>query len=301
MSTEDPNAPASDNPEGSPQLRESLTKRLQRIGTEPAPNPKGKGIVLALLGLVLIGAVVEMFMGKGAASNAIDRARSENPAGATATGPVQPEAPEGTEPDAPAVPPTAFSEIEIPADMPEEYGRQLAGDLSALGGSYLGTQLPRTAVLSAVRALPARLARAPAGHEEAAYGLALERAAEMVERGFERSAALELTLDLMPDVPAGAQSILDRIMLAARSRGLADPQAANAALMLLDALPNTGGAVTLALIEEVVVDPTRPLITRLLAAKALEGHEVNPNVLRLAEDEDTHRLLRAALRRNEGG
>lgn len=245
--------------------RTGIAGRVEAASKMQAPPPKGRGLVMIILAVVVLAALVWDFMGKGAASRAVGRA------GSNAERPSAPPKPgsdsdQGTPSAAPSKGP-----LQVSIPMGNATLSMSAADAVARFAATSGEEREafRAQVLEALRKPAARSGRQ--GIE------AFETAAR-----FARGAG-----------PAGAKQLRQLRLLALVA--LSDDARAPAAILFLKQLPEQGGADTMALLDEVILDPERPLRVRIEAARARSADGRPAELEKLASDPATHPSLVDAL------
>ena len=288
-----------------PKAPAGLAGKVGHTARQRPPDPKGKGIALALIaGIAVVAAIYQIATGSGAGKTVRDiRAREAHDADTKERSPIAPRAPR-EEPLATPPPNPRPVEIEVEgleggddlppmpgADipMPEAIGERTAGrlrlSLNALTSGGLVAE-------SGIRELPLILADAAEDEREAVRGIVVDTLASLVGSrrlgGPAFDAAIRLAAD---DVPG-----LGPITLAALGRGLKEDRGAPAALVYLGELPAQDREASAAAVAALVKDRGRPLHLRVLAARALVGWDlVDEALAALAADPRTPAVLRKAL------
>ncbi len=273
--------PASSAPR--PTSDRSLSARLREIADRRPPEPPGKGIVLATLGVVLLAGLVWTFTKGGPVKAHMDaeRARAERqaeqerqlaeaaaarptpslpgPASAQAppsgTAPVPP-APAPAPAGAPGVAPPAAPTAPPPAPaVPGEAAPEMTAD----GGLVVGhvSELVDRA-LGAPPEQRARLRQAYLGFFAATVSDPRWRRTILIE-------AARLAPDTVPEEAAALALVTEE----ATGPALEAPGDAAAAVLFLGSLRDRGGPKGLAALERLVLAPARGVELRVLAAHAL--------------------------------
>ena len=243
--------------------RGAIARRVEAAARARAPEPKGRSLVMMILGVVVLGALIWDFTGRGSASRGITQAAG---AGKRPVAPARND-PGGT--DAPSEVPDGSFHIAITigkatlsmsaADAVQRFG--------ALAGEERETF--RAQVLEALGE--------PAGRTDGVCAEAFEAAARFAPE-------------------AGAASVKHLLQLKLRALvALGDDTSAPAAILFLRQLPAGGGAETMTLLDEVILDAGRPLRVRIEAARGRSVAGRPAELDALAQDPATHPSLRAAL------
>ncbi len=237
--------------------RTGIAGRVEAASKMHAPAPKGKGLVMMILGVVVLGALIWDFTGHGAASRAVNKGRRDD---------KQPVAPVkgGTG--------AATGSLQIAIVMGKGKLSMSAADaverFQALAGEE--REAFRAQVLIGLADPAGRVG--PHAHE------AFEVGARMVEGAGESSAR---PIRKLRRLAWGA---------------LAHNEAAPAAILFLKQLPDSGGAETMDALDEVILDAQRPLAVRVEAARARNKTDRPAALDKLAADTSTHPSLRDALK-----
>ncbi len=245
--------------------RGGIAGRVEAASKMHAPAPKGKGLVMMILGVAVLGALIWDFTGRGAASRAVGRSAGN------AERPVAPSRPDG-EPGRPAPgAPDADGPLQIQLRIGNATLAMSAADAVARFGSAEGEDRAtfRAQVLEALVK--------PAGLKGRAGTEAFETAARFVR-----------------DAEPASQKHLLQLKLRALV-ALTDDTRAPAAILFLKQLPESGGAEAMALLDEVILDDARPLRVRIEAARARGTEGRPPELEKLLKDPATHPSLVDAL------
>jgi hypothetical protein len=274
----DPSTPRTPRPGG-------LADRMAKIASQRPPPPKGKGVVLVLVGLAVTYAVIHSFVLGGGSGERLRKevdAREVKPQVAS-EGPAE-DVPTPSPRETPPLPPSE-PEWQVPPGLPDELASSLRRDGIAAAGSD-----PARA-RAAVARLPEAVARAPESVRAATRAFVSDRLAEAVARGTARKEALEAAIALQP-----SQADAGPLLAAVAAYGLADDAAAPSALLFLESFADRGGPQAVAAMDAVVLDGARPLTVRVLAAKARPEGELPEALARLRDDPATPPALAGALR-----
>lgn len=261
--------PPAGDPEGrSPgrTQRESqgIRGRVEAAAKAHAPAPRGKGVVMLLLGLAVVAALIWDFTGRGAASRAVRESADDGER------PVPREGPTGDHPEPPASP---AAEFRIDVEVKEGATLSMTPyDAAAYVDSPEKDEPPglRRRVLEALVE--------PAGDKGSRARIALETAAWLA-----RGAG--------PDCTA----TLARLSLEAYP-ALEDDRTAHAAILFLSSLPDRGGDLGAVSLDDVILDARRPLHLRIAAARVRPAEGRPQAIEDLASSPATHPALREALR-----
>ncbi|MDA1194727.1 MAG: hypothetical protein O2894_06040 [Planctomycetota bacterium] len=248
--------------------RTGIAARVESASKMSAPAPKGKGIVLMLLGVVVLAALIHDFMGRGAASEKvreIDRQQGE-----AVAAPTNPDGDRAASPE--------------PAGVEAVY-------LTVRDGGQELRLTPSAAIVY--------FTTAPADKQsEIRPKLLAGLAAEAGKRGPQAREVYELASHLLEGVSEESDTLagpLAELTLAAIGV-LENDAAAPAALLFLRSVPGGVPALAVHALDKVILERGRPLHVRIAAAEA-RPEAGRPERLRaLAEDPGTHPALRAALR-----
>lgn len=257
---------AGDPPGQAPASRSGIAGRVEAAAKARAPSPPGKGLVVMLLAVVVMGALIWDFMGNSSASRAVSRGIVEGEK------PIAQDAPGGA------------------ADGPSSAGSDASGAF---------TFVLQDPVAGAVQLGVDEAFWRLAGAEEAERaGLREQFLAQLVkpsgQRGVPGRVALETAARFAEGAEPASATLVAQITLRAFS-GLRDDTVAPGALLFLSRLPDHGGPHAFTALDEIIVDPERPLMLRVQAAQ-LRPVEGRPEpVERLAQDPATHPALRDAL------
>jgi hypothetical protein len=259
----DPEEPSPGRPE---RKASGIAARVEAAAKHRAPAPKGKGIVMLLLGAAVIAALIWDFTGRGAAGRAIRESVDDGER------PVAKDAP--TEPDTPRAADPKDDDL-IDVEVKEGASLSMSPlDAAAFVGSAPAEERPvlRRRVLAALVD--------PAGGTGHRARHALEAAAWLAREADEESGGTlaQLTLKAYP--------------------ALEDDRTAYAAILFLAALLERGGVVSPvggAALDGVILDAKRPLHLRIAAARIRPAAGRPQRVEALASDPATHPALREAL------
>ncbi len=253
--------PTADKPAGLGKAPMGIRGRVEAASKAHAPAPKGKGLVMMIIGVAVLGALIWDFTGRGAASQAVRKAHDDGKR------PVPKQRPDGGTPAAaPRPTPTALV-LRIKRD-----------------GALI--ELPPEAAAS-------MLSQAPADVRAALHGKILAGIVEALRAGadgrqvFEAAARFQEGAENDPAI----QQLILRALATLKSN-----DAAPAAILFLSRLPNRGGALTAAALDEVIVDDSRPLHVRLAAANARPDTPKPPALDALMKSPATHPALVDALK-----
>jgi hypothetical protein len=287
-----------------------LANRIERLAQQRPPAPKGRGIVLVLIGLAMVWAMIETFTRGSSAGRAVEKShKNERP---PVSAPPDPQAlpapvdvPQGPDlsqglpgpvdvpQDPEAAPPVQTSfDVALPDGLPPALARDLRLNLGSLGD--LQTSFPQ-GVDQALREIAPLVGRTPEAQRAAVRAMVFQALARAAKRPRFRRGAYEAASWLLPD--AGEESeetVLDLLILAGRG-ALQDDTAAPAVIAFLDAYPHSPGPAAVAALDATVLDAARPLHIRVAAARARPTDKRSAKVDALASDPDTHPLLRAAI------
>ncbi len=280
-----------------------LANRIERLAQQRPPAPKGRGIVLILIGLAMVWAMIETFTKGSSAGRAVEKNHEgERP---TVSAPRDPKAPGDPVPQSPLpqdlerAPPVRTSfDVEVPEGLPPAIARDLRLNLGSLGD--LGTSFPQ-GVDSALREIAPIVERTPEAKRGEVRALIFQALASAAKRPRFRRGAYEAATWLLPD--AGEESddgVLELLILAGRG-GLDDNKTAPAVIAFLNAYPHSPGPAAVAALDAAILDSERPLHIRVAAAKARPMEKRSAKVDALAEDTDTHPMLRAAIGSPDAG
>ena len=241
------------------------------------PDPKGKGLVMIILAVGVLGGLAWEFSGHGAASKAtreaVERQRREaelNEGQPIAKdNPADKDTPTTAPRRAPDVSDAPFIELKIDA-MNAKLPPALAV-AAWVKSAPEKREAMRVAILDAL--LPLAKKNGRAGQE------AFEAAAWLVEGADED--ATEAILHLTNAAPAA----------------LEDDRAAQAAILFLSRVPDGVDKRTALSLDGVIADTTRPLAIRLAAAELRPKAGMSKRVRALIEDTMTHPALREALQK----
>ena len=245
--------------------------------SKAVPEPKGKGLVMILLAIAVLGALAWEFSGQGAASKAtreaVERERREKEIGEKDV-PLARDNPEDpaprARPDAPPPPASTAPTVEITL-------RGMKATLPPALAVSAWVETPederealRLSLLEALVPLAKQKGRSAQEAFEAAAWL-LEGAGED---------AMEAILHLTNATPAA----------------LEDDRSAQAAILFLTRVPDGIDKRTALSLDGVIADSTRPLAVRLAAARARPKDGQSKRVRDLIDDPMTHPALRDALK-----
>jgi hypothetical protein len=251
--------------------------RLDRVLGQKVPPPKGRGIVLAIVGVLVLVSVVITFTQE----TPMTRRLREEPRERTGVPPVATDGDLGTEPPSSAV-------LHVPEGLPVPLARTLLLAATSLRGAPTGVDGLAVAT-AALKELVEAARTAPEESQGAVRGFVVERLVEAVKRGTHARSALESALEIQLSA-AEALPLVE----AASVQGLADDGAGPAAVLFFESLPDRGGEKAAAGLDVVVLDSTRPMALRVQAAKA-RPRPLPDILLRLAADPATPSPLRSAL------
>jgi hypothetical protein len=263
-----------------------------RFASMTVPPPRGRGIVLALIGAVALYALVNAFVGGGGSDDRRDRGPVLPLEAPPDSAPALPRPPPEPPPPPPPAPTPPAGEAPIPAGLPEGTARRLRLAVSAVRHPPpgLGAAEARVIASAGIRELPAIAAEAEEPHRAAVRGFVLERLAEFArEERFAPDAwdAAVLT------APRGEEAgLLVTVAAQALGRDATTP----AALLFLSTLPDRGGAAASGPVSELILDAERPLLLRILAARTLDPAARAEVARRAAEGDTIPEPLRDALR-----
>ena len=286
-----------------------LANRIERLSQQRPPTPKGRGLVLILIGIAMIVALIETFTKGSSAGRAVEKNHEDDrPTVSAPRDPKGPTAPRDTPrnqtvveddtdsgphvPPADAAPPRTTFDVELPDDLPPALARDLRLNLGSLGD--LTTSFPQ-GVDGALREIPPLVGRTPEAHRTTIRAMVFERLLEAAKRPRFRRGAYEAAAWLLPDAgEESEESVLDLLILAGRG-ALEDNTAAPAVIAFLDAYPHSPGPAAVAALDATILDAERPLHIRVAAARARPTEKRSSKIDALAVDESTHPLLRAAI------
>ena len=295
-----------------------LANRIGRVSKTPPPPPKGKGIVLLLLGVAVIYALVDTFASGSSAGRAIEKLHEGDP------GDNPPVASNSVETDGPDLPteddpssggqivefpgndrplaPTPFDgptpeaalpgdNIILPEGLPARVERELRMNLFVFENLATAQWLPMQASL---RALPPILDKVPSDRQSELRSFLLAQVAHVAHSSRFRGAALETAAWLVRDSDEMDSALFDLLRIAL-GQGLKDDASAPGAIALLGSLPDRGGAGAVGAVDDVILDPTRPLHVRVEAARIRPTAGRSQALRELGRSGETHPLLREAL------
>lgn len=284
-----------------------LAGKVGHAARQRPPDPKGKGIVIALIaGAAVVAAIYQVSTGSGAGKTVREqRARDAREAAEGKTELVAPRDPRdgpevapitvrspvivenlGLDEDGDEAPP-AMPGANIP--MPEGLNERTAGrlrlSLNALTSGGLVAE-------SGIRELPRILADAGDAEREAVRGVVVDSLSALIGARRLGGTALDAAIRLAGDGAKG----LGPITAAVLSRGLKEDRVAAAALVYLESLPTGEQAAAVEGVAGLVGDAGRPLHLRVLAARTLvRWGAVDDELAGLATDPRTAAALRKAL------
>jgi hypothetical protein len=218
---------------------------------------------MMILAVVVMAALIWDFTGRGAASRAVGRAGSGD--------------------ERPIAPPKPGDDPSTPGGAPEAGPLQVS---IAMGSATLS--------MSAADAV-ARFSATSGEEREVFRAQVLESLRKPAARtGRQGVEAFETAARFTKDAgPAGAKQLRQLRLLALVA--LADDERAPAAILFLKQLPDGGGADTMAMLDEVILDAGRPLRVRIEAARARSMQGRPAELAKLANDPATHPSLVDAL------
>lgn len=243
-----------------------ITARVEAAAKHRAPAPKGKGVVMILLGVAVLAALIWDFTGRGSAGRAIRESVDDGERPVPKEGPAKPD-----EPGPPATPPPPDPTL---IDVVVKEGAILS--MSPLDAAAFVASAPE-ADRADLRSRVLKALVAPAGAKGGRASAALEAAAWLAKDAGEQSAAViaRLTLKAYP--------------------ALEDDRTAYAAILFLANVPDRGGAAGAAALDDVILGRKRPLHLRIAAARIRPAAGRPDAVTALATDPATHPALREAL------
>ncbi len=283
----------------------NLANRVEAISRSTPPPPKGKGLVLLLLGVVVMFALIQSLLGEGPAEKAVrkanegDEPKKTNGAEPGTVNPLPgPDAGLGaggavTGMTGSSAMPEPATEPTYPQGLPVDISRRLQLNIAALRGRN-PNEIAQ--VYAALRDLPAVVDATPEDKREAVRALVFEQIAPMAKSGLFRREVLEAASWLAPDAGDASSGSIVNLILVARGEGLSDNWAAPAAIDFLSTFPDRGGPVVLTVLDQVILDPTRPLHIRVAAANARLAVGRPQSINELADSPSTHPKLREALK-----
>ncbi len=242
--------------------RTGIAGRVEAASKAAIPPPKGKGLVMMLIGVAVLAAVIYDFTGRSAPAQSVEKIARESARRRAEEDP--PTAPDG---------PAGALELSLAAE---------AGGPSELTLPYAAAVVYyTTAPAETQRTLRPKFLKAVAAVEDL--------------RGRRGREAFELATRLIEGAgPESDGPITDLSVKALKA--LEDNTAAPAAIAFIAALEDGVGKLTARALDNVILDPLRPIHIRAAAARARPTEGRPETVSRLATDAKTHPTLRAALR-----
>lgn len=287
-----------------------FASRIESLSRATPPPPKGKGLVMILIGLAVLYALYDTFAHGSSASRQV----RENAREAAKEPPLaprrEPEAPLPTtepEPTPPTVQPGTIEitlprvDITLPEGLPSRVERELKLNLSTLAtagqpaNSSVQADLMAEGVRAALRDLPPTFSDVPAALKPMVRGQILEALVPVLRVQRYRRELFEAAAWLAEGSGEESEEPLLEIYLAAYQKGLASDREAPGAITFLAAMPGALGGPALGALDRVILDPSRPLFVRVLAARVRPASERSQRMLEMAKDPKVHPALRAAL------
>lgn len=323
-----------------------MAERMAQSRGARAPEPKGKGLAMIGLVVVVLIGVVDLLLNESGASRGVreaveKRTASElmdpdqvQPPEAGDTGAMNPKAtnPNATDRMPPAngnqpapgtaeaatrgeIRPTPSSDESgarasgtirvdasammamlkrIPEDFSEETKSRLKNDLMALADLDGGIAL---AAYAALRDLPRVVRLADDDERDRVRSFLLQEVLRVARNIRYRREAFEVARWLQEGAADEDAAVLLEFMLLAQQRAFSDNKSAPAALMFVKSQQNSGGAPMHAVLRDIVLDVSRPIHIRRLAAECLPDAALDAKLVEFAKAPSTHPELRAALSR----
>lgn len=299
-----------DNPISRRREGGSMASRIEAIAKARPPAPKGKGIVMILLGIAVLWALIDTFSRGSSAKRAVEDGRKgtpENPPLAPKRNPDEPDNP-SVDPKAPATPPESFelpgAKIELPEGLPPKVDRELRLNMVALASagtpvqSLTEREIRKQVIRTALRDTPRAFAAVPATDKPAVRRQLLELFVRMLPLDQYRGPMFACASSIADGFGEESEEAWFDLHLAAYQKGLADDAQAPGAILFLGSSPTRLGAPAAAALDVVILDVNRPLHVRVLAAQVrpLEGR--GTKITTLAKDPATPPALRQALNRS---
>jgi hypothetical protein len=322
MTSHDPERPAP-APEASRSgdLRQRLAERMESMGKLKVPPPKGRGIVLIAVGLVLLYSLIKTLSGSSAIGDRLrkDIEEREKPPVTAPEGPAptkppptSPATPPGTGVPGSPVPapapdvkrpmevegedggarppvraPVPDLGVSVPAGIPEGIARRLQLSIASLSQGRLIAE-------AGLRDLPS-IVEASGESKAAVRAFVLESLRRVLGTRL-AAPALESAAWLAVGAETPSEAALRAIRDHAAAAGVEDDETAGAALLFLDALADRGGEPGIKARERVLLAGARPVHLRVLAGRGIAPDQRSEAVRRLAENPETHPAVREALR-----
>ena len=239
--------------------RGGIAARVEAASKMSHPGPRGKGLVMMLIGIAVLAAVIWDFTGHGAARKAVLKAVDRQEAV------VAPSGAAGSAAEGPAL------ELTLEHD-----GTELTLGATAAVAYVISAQDEAQHADLAGRVLRALAAR----------------------EGFEGRAgreAFELASRLIHGAAQDARAAIDDLTIKAHA-ALALDAVAPAAIVFLERLPGGVDRLSARALDKVILDRERPLHIRLAAARARPAEGRPDTLARMAQDANTHPALREALK-----
>ncbi|MDJ0976523.1 MAG: hypothetical protein QNJ98_18850 [Planctomycetota bacterium] len=292
-----------------------FASRIESISKATPPPPKGKGLVMILIGLAVLYALYDTFTHGSSASRKVEeeaKGRNTEPPLAPRRDPETPKARAGanTGPKPAVEDPETIEitipkvEIKLPEGLPSHVARELKLNLSTLAtagqaaNSSVQADLMAEGVRAALRDTPPAFSEVPEALKPEVRSQLLEAFLPVLEVKRYRRELFEAAAWLAEGSGEESEEPLLDIYLAAYQQGLASDRDAPGAIMFLVAMPGRLGGPALAALDRIIVDKTRPLHVRLLAARVRPAEERSPRLLDMAKDPKVHPALREALGAN---
>lgn len=282
-----------------PKQPPGLAGKVGHLARQRPPDPRGKGLVIAVIaGVAVIAAIYQVTTGSGAGKTVRDqrakdaRAIEEHRTDLVAPTDPHAETPPTTRPVEivevlPDEPPMTMpgANIPLPEGLRERTAGRLRLSLNALTGGGLVAE-------SGIRELPLILADAAADERDVVRGVVIDSLAALIGSRRLGSTAVDAAIRLAGEAETG----LGPITRAVLARGLEDDRGVAAALVYLEHLPPEGREGAVEAVTGLVTEKGRPLHLRVLAARTLNRWNVGSDELAaLAEDPRTPAALRKAL------
>lgn len=290
----------------------SMASRIEAISKGRPPAPKGKGIVMILLGMAVLWALIDTFTRGTSASKAVEdnhAAIPENPPLAPRRNPEAPGQPANPTPkDNPANLPSADpilpgADIELPPELPAGVAHELRLNMMSLASA--GTPLQSISegeirakvIRAALRDSPRAFAMVDDAHKPAVRSQLLELFVRILPLPQYRGSMYEAAASIAEGFGEASEEPWLTLHLAAYQQGLANDDDAPGAILFLGSSPRRLGASALAALDHVILDIARPLAVRVLAAHSRPMESRGTKLTELANDPATPPSLRRALNR----
>ena len=272
-------------PMSGPKHSARVRDRVEAVARTPAPDPKGKGLVMIILAISVLGALVWEFSGRGAAGKAakesVERARRESALEASSEG-------RGASGQA-SLPVARPNPDEVETPLPPPPRRD------AVPGTIKLQMGPTTATLPPALAVAAWL-EATADRREAMRLEILEALLPLAKNGGNPAyEAFEAAAWLMDGAGEDAAEVILHLTNATTA-AIEDDRAALGAILFLSRVADGVDKRTGLSLDSVIADSTRPLSIRLAAARVRPAEGRSKRVRELTEDPGTHPALRDALK-----